>query len=236
VQNIGAYGQEVGEVLTGLVATDLRDGRSREFTVDECALGYRRSRFKEEEAGRWMITSIRLRLEPGGVPSVRYAELVRALEADAAPDLARVREAVLQLRRGKSMVYEPTDPNHRSAGSFFTNPILPVSQLDALQARTDEEIPRWPAGPDRVKVPAAWLIERAGFARGHVRGGAGLSTRHVLALINRGGATAAELLTLAREVRDGVLDRFAIRLRPEPVPLGFEPDEIADLWGDQATE
>jgi UDP-N-acetylmuramate dehydrogenase len=233
VQNIGAYGQEVGEVLTGLSATDLATGQSRDFSVDECALGYRHSRFKGEEAGRWVITSIRLRLHPGAPPALRYEELRERLASESGAGLDRVRDAVLDLRRGKSMVYDPADPNHRSAGSFFTNPVVDRPVLERIG---DTSMPRWPVDGDRVKIPAAWLIERSGFAKGHRRGAAGLSTRHVLALINRGGATAADLLALAREVRDAVLDRFGIRLRPEPVPLGFEPGEIDDLWGSQDVE
>lgn len=233
VQNIGAYGQEVGEVLTGLSATDLATGRNHDFSVDECDLGYRHSRFKGQEAGRWMITSIRLRLHPGGAPTLRYEELRNRLAREPGTSLDRVREVVLDLRRGKSMVYDPADPNHRSAGSFFTNPVVDRPVLERIG---DAAMPRWPVDADRVKVPAAWLIERSGFAKGHQRGPAGLSTHHVLALINRGGATAADLLALAREVRDAVLDRFGIRLRPEPVPLGFEPGEVDDLWGSQGAE
>lgn len=231
VQNVGAYGQEVGEVLIGLSATDLRTGQQREFTTAECELGYRRSRFKAEEAGRWVITSIRMRLTPGGAPAIRYRELEKALADQPEPDLQQVRQAVLALRRGKSMVYDAVDPNHRSAGSFFTNPILASEDIERLGERS--KVPQWIQDDGRVKVPAAWLIEEAGFSKGHQRGAAGLSTRHVLALVNRGGATAEDLLGLAREVRDRVLDRFGIRLRPEPVPLGFEPGEVDDLWGNQ---
>lgn len=234
VQNIGAYGQEVGEVLTGLSATDLTTGAAREFTREECGLGYRRSRFKVEEAGRWMITSIRLKLTPGGAPTVRYAELENALADSPAPSLHEVREAVLAIRRSKSMVYDPQDPNHRSAGSFFTNPVILEAEVQRIARAVDAEVPHWPAGESRVKVPAAWLIERSGYSKGHARGAAGLSSNHVLALINRGGASAEDLLALAREIRDRVLDRFGVRLRPEPVPLGFEPGEVDDLWGAQA--
>lgn len=233
VQNIGAYGQEIGEVLAGLSATDLRSGTTRDFTAAECALGYRRSRFKDEEAGRWMITSVRLRLTPGGAAAIRYAELEKALADLPDPGLQQVRDAVLRLRRGKSMVYDSTDANHRSAGSFFTNPILEEAEYLRIAGTADEDIPHWPAGEGKVKLPAAWLIERSGFSKGHTRGSAGLSSRHVLALINRGGATAEDLLGLAREVRDRVQDQFGVRLRPEPVPLGFEPGEVDDLWGAQ---
>jgi UDP-N-acetylmuramate dehydrogenase len=179
-----------------------------------------------------MITSIRMKLAPGGDPAIRYAELERALANETEVNLGQVRDAVLELRRGKSMVYDPQDPNHRSAGSFFTNPVVARPEFERITGV--EDIPHWPAEGGRVKLPAAWLIERSGFAKGHERGAAGLSSRHVLALINRGGATATDLLALAREVRDRVEDHFGIRLRPEPVPLGFEPGEVDDLWFDQA--
>jgi UDP-N-acetylmuramate dehydrogenase len=156
---------------------------------------------------------------------IRYAELARALgvaEGEAAP-LARVRETVIALRRGKGMVLDPNDPDTRSAGSFFVNPTMDAKDYDALAARAGERVPRFEeSGTGRVKVPAAWLIERAGFSKGTTRGRAAISTKHALALTNRGCATAKEVVALAREVRDGVEARFGVRLTPEPVLVGCE--------------
>lgn len=233
VQNIGAYGQEVAPVLEAIEATELATGRSRSFGAGECGFGYRRSRFKEEEAGRWFITRLQLRLRPGGPATLAYRELVEALSDTPSPSLARVREEVLRLRRSKSMVYDPADPNHRSAGSFFTNPVVGPAELESLRRRVDGEVPHWPV-EGGVKLAAAWLIQHAGFEKGYHEGNVGLSSNHVLALVNRGGARAADLLALATRVRDGVLDHFGVRLRPEPVPLGFDPAETEDLWGTQA--
>jgi UDP-N-acetylmuramate dehydrogenase len=235
VQNIGAYGQELSGVLESVEAVDLASGRTHSFSAVECAFGYRRSRFKEEEAGRWFITRIRLRLRPGGTPTLGYRELVEALGTETDPPLERVRQEVLRLRRSKSMVYDPSDANHRSAGSFFTNPVVSAEIAAEVENRAGAPVPAWPVEDGRMKLAAAWLIERAGFGKGHRQGRVGLSTRHVLALVNLGGATTVELLDLARSVRDAVAERFGIRLRPEPVPLGFEPAEIDDLWGTQAS-
>jgi UDP-N-acetylmuramate dehydrogenase len=229
VQNIGAYGQEVGDVLEEVEAVDLADGGLHTFSAAECGLGYRRSRFKEGEAGRWAITSIRLRLRPGGAPTAAYRELQDRL-AGVEPDLERVRAEVLSLRRSKSMVHDPADPNRRSAGSFFTNPVVDTGTAEEIAARVGGPMPSWPVDGDRIKLAAAWLIQNAGFEKGLRRGGVGLSSKHVLALVHHGNGTTAELLALAREIRDAVLDRFGVRLRPEPVPLGFRTEEISDLW------
>lgn len=234
VQNIGAYGQEVSGVLRSVHATDLRTGVEREFDSAACDFGYRRSRFKFEEAGRWFITRLNLRLAPSGNPDLRYRELIDALAGDEQPTLSRVRDEVLRLRRSKSMVYDPADPNRRSAGSFFTNPVVDTGRAEEIASGIDGPVPGWPAPEGGVKLAAAWLIQQAGFAKGHREGPVGLSSRHVLALVNHGDARASDLLAFATRVRDRVLERFGIRLRPEPVPLGFEPEEIADLWGDQA--
>jgi UDP-N-acetylmuramate dehydrogenase len=234
VQNIGAYGQEVAEVLRTVRATDLRTGEDRVFEAADCDFDYRRSRFKDDEAGRWFITHICLHLRPNGAATLAYRELANAFNEDPSPSLARVREEVLRLRRSKSMVYDPADENHRSAGSFFTNPVVAEATAADVASRTDRTMPRWPAPGGAVKLAAAWLIQQSGLEKGFRQGPVGLSSRHVLALVNHGGARARDLLALATTVRDRVLDEFGVRLRPEPVPLGFTPDEIADLWGDQA--
>lgn len=236
IQNIGAYGQEVADAVDTVHAFDLRDGHSVDLSAHDCQFGYRDSRFKREWTDRYVVTGLTLQLTKDGPPTVAYAELERRLdEAGAARSLAVVRDTVLAIRRAKSMVYDPSDENRRSAGSFFTNPIVDDATLHSVAAIAhakdpEHEMPRWAIAPGRTKIPAAWLIEHSGFARGFTQGAAGLSTRHVLALVNRGEATAQELLDLARAVRDGVLDTFGVRLRPEPLPLGFEAGEVDDLW------
>ena len=235
VQNIGAYGQEVAETLITVRATDLQNGEEREFDAAECDFAYRRSRFKDEESGRWFITQISLRLHPEGEATLAYRELANAFSEDSNPSLADVRDEVLRLRRSKSMVYDPSDENHRSAGSFFANPVVDATTAEDVAGRVKRNMPRWPTPDGNVKIAAAWLIQQSGLEKGFRQGPVGLSSRHVLALVNHGGARAEDLLTLATTVRDRVFDRFGIRLRPEPVPLGFTPDETVDLWGDQPT-
>jgi len=234
IQNVGAYGQEVGETVSSIEALDLQTGRRERLTSAEGGLGYRDSRFKSADKGRFIVLRVTYALRPGGPPAVRYAELARSLEERAlgAPSLAQVRETVIGLRRRKSMVLDPDDPNARSVGSFFTNPIVPAAVADDLETalrrdgvlREGERPPRFPAGEGRVKLSAAWLIERSGLAKGHQRGKVGLSTRHTLAIVNRGGATAADVVALAREVRARVQDRFGVTLVPEPVFVNVSLD------------
>lgn len=246
IQNIGAYGQEVGEVIASVHAIDRGSGALVDIDHRDCAFGYRDSAFKRAWSGRFAIVGVTFDLQRGGAASVRYAELERYLRevgAGSSPSLVDVRRAVLELRRRKSMLVEPEDENARSAGSFFVNPTLDEASWMEARARIEaanvlapgESIPQFPAGPGRVKIPAAWLIERAGFAKGTHDGAVGLSTRHTLAIVNRGGASADEILRFARRIRDVVLDRFGVRLVPEPVMLGFRNDEIGDLVDRVAT-
>ncbi len=218
IQNVGAYGQDVRQTVARVVAYDLTSDEPHEFTNEECRFGYRESRFKLDDRGRYVVLSVAYQLVPGGEPAIRYPELERQLAGNVRPSLADVRDAVLAIRRRKSMVLDPDDPDTRSAGSFFMNPIVPVEVADAIDL---PDAPRYPA-PDGVKLSAAWLIERAGFARGYRRGNAGLSSKHALAIVNRGGATAAEVAALAREIRDLVRERFGVTLAPEPVFVGIE--------------
>ena len=217
IQNVGAYGQEVAQTLARVRALDRTTGDVVELGPADCGFGYRDSVFKR--TGRYVVLSVAFALEHSrlGAP-VRYAELARALGVevgDRAP-LADVRSAVLELRRGKGMVLDPADHDTWSAGSFFTNPVLPAEDADRLPA----DAPRWPERDGRVKTSAAWLIERAGFGKGYGVGPARVSTKHTLALTNRGGATTAELLTLAREIRAGVRAAFGVELVNEPVIVG----------------
>lgn len=219
VQNVGAYGQDVAQTVMSVRAYDRETDQVR--TLRDCGFAYRWSRFKAE-APRWVVLSVTYRLADSGQSRpVRYDELARALgiaTGGTAP-LADVRDAVLSLRRGKGMVLDPADPDTRSAGSFFINPILDAAQLAALQA-LGAEPPSYPEADGRVKVPAAWLIERAGFAKGHFDGPVGISSKHTLALINRGGARTEDLLCVARAIRDGVRATFGVDLVPEPVLVG----------------
>ena len=221
IQNVGAYGQEVAETIAVVRVYD----RERDAVVDlpreACGFGYRSSRFKGSD--RWVVLSVTFELEESGLSMpIRYAELARTLGVPVggrAP-LADVREAVLALRRGKGMVVDPDDPDSVSAGSFFTNPVVALDVADEIERRAGARPPTWPQPDGTVKTSAAWLIERAGFARGYGNGRAGISTKHTLALINRGDATCAELVALAREIADGVRERFGVELVPEPVFVG----------------
>jgi UDP-N-acetylmuramate dehydrogenase len=237
VQNVGAYGQELSDVIRSVQCIDLADGSDRSFSSDECGFAYRDSRFKNEWRGRFLITAVEVKLRPQGQPQVSYRELAESFcSEDTPPTLATVAARVRQLRRAKGMLLDGSSSDLCSAGSFFTNPIVPNDTLPALRDRVaaaDRDpsgIPEWAVDELHTKISAAWLIQASGLQKGYRVGRVGLSPHHVLALVNHGGATAAELLALAREVRDRVQDHFELRLRPEPVPLGFSPDELGDLW------
>jgi len=218
IQNVGAYGQDMSEVITGVTVFDRLADEVFPLSAAECEFAYRGSRFKHND--RWVVLSVGLRLarSPLSTP-IRYTELARRLgvePGDHVP-LGQAREAVLALRRGKGMVLDPEDPDTRSVGSFFVNPVLSASAYQMFLAKADGRAPSsWPEADGKVKVSAAWLIENAGFRKGYARGGAAISGKHTLALTNRGGRTE-DLLGLAREVRDGVHDKFGVSLRPEPV-------------------
>jgi UDP-N-acetylmuramate dehydrogenase len=240
IQNVGAYGQEVAEAIVEVRAIDRATGAAFAFNRARCGFGYRDSVFKRQDRDRYVITAVTFALRPGGPSAVRYPELRRALgDSSTAPPLSEVREAVLALRRSKSMVLDPGDENSRSAGSFFMNPTLTAEAFAAARARIEaagglgpgEALPAYPAGGGRMKLAAGWLIERAGFAKGTRHGRAGISTRHALALVNRGGATAGEILELAGRVRRGVLERFGVALAPEPDLVGFTAEELAESFG-----
>lgn len=217
IQNVGAYGQEVGDTLARVRTYDRERQAVRTFFHSDCKLGYRTSLFKG--SSRWVVLDVTFQLLLGSLGQpIRYPELARKLGVEVgqrAPS-RDVREAVLALRRGKGMVLDDSDHDTWSAGSFFTNPLLDP----AVAAGLPPEAPRWVQPDGTVKTSAAWLIERAGFHRGHGAGPARISTRHTLALTNRGGATTADVLALAREVRDGVQSRFGVSLVPEPTFVG----------------
>lgn len=224
IQNVGAYGQEVAETITRVRCIDRQDLSVVERSAAECGFAYRHSEFKENP-GRYIVTHVHFRLTPGGAPARRYGELLRATNEDAS--LSEVRDTIVALRRRKSMVLDDADPNSRSAGSFFTNPIVDAAQAEAIidrcaDAGIDEaDIPRWPdATSARTKFAAAWLIEKAGFARGTRREHVGQSSVHALALVHFGGGSTRELLAFAQEIQEAVHQRFGVHLEREPRILG----------------
>ena len=223
VQNVGAYGQEVATVFESLTAYDRQSEAVRTLHAGDCAFSYRMSRFKGSDAGRFVICDVTLRLR-SGAPTVTYPDIVRHLAGSgvAAPDVRSVRSAVLDVRRSKGMVIDPSDPDTRSVGSFFMNPVVEVRDRDRVAHAAGAPPPSFQAGEGRVKLSAAWLIERTGFRRGDGDGSIGISTKHTLALVNRGGATADDMLRFASRIKRGVLERFAVNLRPEPVFVGFD--------------
>lgn len=230
IQNVGAYGQEVAQTIERVRVRDRRSLEEAVLGPFELGFGYRRSALRDEP-DRFVVLAVSFRLRVAGAALVSYPELERSLAASRhQPSLADVREAVLELRRGKSMVLDPVDPNRRSAGSFFVNPVLSRAELGSLRERVAAAgigggVPSFAAGDDRCKVPAAWLIEQAGFSRGFASGRVGISTRHTLALVNLGGGSAAELVALARRIRGRVDELFGVRLRPELAFLGFPPGD-----------
>ncbi|MFB1043040.1 UDP-N-acetylmuramate dehydrogenase [Streptomyces chrestomyceticus] len=229
IQNVGAYGQEVSSTITEVVAYDRTAGETVTLSNAECAFSYRHSRFKEHP-GRFVVLRVRFALEDAGGLSapVKYAETARTLGVEAGDRVpaADARETVLKLRAGKGMVLDPEDHDTWSAGSFFTNPVLTEAQYADFLTRVHERLgadvtpPAFPAGEGRVKTSAAWLIDRAGFTKGYGDGPARISTKHTLALTNRGEATTEDLLALAREVREGVRAAFGVTLVNEPVTVG----------------
>jgi len=226
IQNVGAYGQDVSETIAAVIAFDTVRKTPVTFSNEECGFGYRSSRFKGQDRHRYVILAVEYRLTPGGAPSLRYPDVQRRLaeRGVSAPTLRDVREAVIEVRRLKSMVLDPGDPNAKSVGSFFMNPIVSEKTSAAVRQRALERnapgadaMPQWKVPGGGVKLSAAWLIERAGFKRGYERGRAAISEHHTLALVNRGGASAREVIALAREIRDGVREAFGVSLVPEPV-------------------
>jgi UDP-N-acetylmuramate dehydrogenase len=227
IQNVGAYGQEVSQTIASVRTYDRQAGAVVDLAPAECGFAYRASALRH--ADRHVVLGVRFVLERSAdARPVRYAELARALAVAPGdrPPSSAVREAVLALRRAKGMVIDPDDPDSISAGSFFVNPILPAERFGELEQRSSQRLgegvrpPAWPEGDGQIKTSAAWLIEHAGFHRGYGNGRVGISHKHTLAIVNRGGASANELIALARELRDGVQASFGVTLRPEPTLIG----------------
>jgi UDP-N-acetylmuramate dehydrogenase len=236
IQNVGAYGQEIADCVITVRVLDRATRRVEVLDNAACRFTYRNSMFKSEQRHRYVILAVTLALTPNGEPRVHYPEIVRelSLRGGDPKSLADVRAVVLAVRRSKSMVIDSADPNRRSVGSFFVNPMVSVEQADDVEARARaaafeaQPMPRYPVG-ERVKLSAAWLIERAGFPKGTTDGAVGISTRHALAVVNRGGATAAEILSFAKRVREAVIERFGVALTAEPVLIGFSEEDASSL-------
>jgi UDP-N-acetylmuramate dehydrogenase len=225
VQNVGAYGQEVSETIESVQVFDLKDAQVRELCNEACGFSYRSSIFNTSERGRFVILSVTYALTPGGEPLISYADLKNHFAGrETPPNLAETREAVRHIRSRKGMLILAGDPDCQSAGSFFKNPVLSEAQHADLQARAAVKgltLPSYPALEKRRKVSAAWLVEKSGFARGYGFGHVSISSKHALALVNRGGATAAEVLTLKEDIQERVEEIWGVWLEPEPVMVGF---------------
>ena len=224
VQNVGAYGQEVAETIISVRAFDRAVDGFVELDREACKFRYRKSLFNTDEPDRYIVTGVVFRLHPFGQAQVTYGDVKRYFtESTENADLKTVAAAVRKIRRGKGMLIVEGDPDCRSAGSFFKNPVIEAGRLTKVAAAasvTEDGVPHWPAAEGMVKLSAAWLIERAGFPKGFRDGAAGISSRHTLALINRGGATAKDIETLQDRIQAGVRDRFGVGLEREPVKLG----------------
>jgi UDP-N-acetylmuramate dehydrogenase len=225
VQNVGAYGQEVSDTITSVQVLDLRDGQVRELCNQACEFSYRSSIFNTGDRGRFIVLRVNFALTPGGKPHIEYADLKRHFAGrETSPNLAETREAVRHIRALKGMLIVPGDPDCLSAGSFFKNPVLAQSQHEDLKKRAAARglsVPTYPALEKQKKVSAAWLVEHSGFARGYGLGRAGISSKHALAIVNRGGASAADVLALADQIQQRVQEIWGVCLEPEPVMVSF---------------
>jgi UDP-N-acetylmuramate dehydrogenase len=219
VQNVGAYGQDVSATIRTVRVIDRAARTARTMENAECRFAYRTSRFKHDDAGRFIVTGVEFVLATNGAPTITYADVIKyfADAGEATPSLQQVREAIIEIRSRKGMVIRDGNPANNSVGSFFVNPVISRTHF-----ATVGDAPHYPLGDDRVKVPAAWLIEKAGFGKGYVAGPAGISPFQAQGIINRGGATAADIVRLAMEIKRAVWDKFGIALVPEPVFVGFE--------------
>ena len=224
VQNVGAYGQEVSNTIESVEVFDLKDSQVRELCAEACGFAYRSSIFNTTERGRFIILRVVYALTPGGEPHLEYADLKRHFEGrETPPNLAETREAVRHIRARKGMLIVEGDPDSRSAGSFFKNPVLSEERHRDLDQRASAKrlvLPSYPALERQRKVSAAWLVEHSGFARGYTFGNVGISSKHVLALVNRGGATASDVLALKNQIQQRVEEIWGVRLEPEPVFVG----------------
>jgi len=229
IQNVGAYGQEVSETIESVRAFDRSAGCIRDVPARDCGFGYRASRFNTADRDRFVVLGVTFQLREDGRVNITYPDLASRFPAGTMPCVDEVRRAVMEIRAAKAMLLDPAVPDSRSAGSFFRNPVLSLESFAELENRAastgrlepGEVIPRYPADGGRLKVPAAWLIERAGFRKGQRQGRVGISNRHTLALVNLGGATSDEIIAMMKQIQTGVELIFGLRLQPEPVFVGF---------------
>ena len=230
IQNVGAYGQEVANVIEHGVAFDCSRSELTELSPAECGFSYRMSRFKADDAGRFIVCGVSFRLTQG-TPVPGYPELITELErrGQASPRPIDVRDAVLTIRRRKGMVLDDSDPDTRSVGSFFMNPVVTLDDRDRIATLVDDRVPSFAMTESRVKIPAAWLIERSGMRKRHNERAVGLSTKHPLAIVNRGGATSNDVLRFAVQVKRAVIDWCGVWLRPEPVFVGLDGNEDVEF-------
>ncbi|HMF53181.1 MAG TPA: UDP-N-acetylmuramate dehydrogenase [Edaphobacter sp.] len=222
VQNVGAYGQEVSETIASVRALDLETNRFVDLSNAECGFAYRRSLFNTTDRGRYIVTAVTFRFDFARKPRLTYADLTRHF-GDTQPTPLEIYHAVREIRHGKGMLIVEGEPDSRSAGSFFKNPIVDRGAFDRIALTLNlapDKIPNWPAEDNRIKLPAAWLLERAGFVKGYAMGNAGISSRHTLALINRGNASGDEIFTLRDAIQQKVKALFGVQLEQEPVQLG----------------
>jgi UDP-N-acetylmuramate dehydrogenase len=229
IQNVGAYGQEMRETIESVDTFDRERRTFATLTSAECRFSYRMSRFKREDADRFVVCGVTFRLRPAA-GRVAYPDVQEHLSRAGIenPTVLDVRESVIAIRRRKGMVVDAGDPDSRSVGSFFMNPVVSATVRDDVGVRAAADPPSFQMPDGSVKIPAAWLIERAGFARGFVDGAVAISSKHPLALVNRGSATAADVLRLATSIKRRVMDLFGVALRPEPVFVGFDGNELVE--------
>ena len=228
VQNVGAYGQEVADSITSVRVFDLKQNGIREMANPDLGFTYRTSIFNTAQRGCYIVLRVTYALTPSGAPHIEYADLKKFFSGKKSPSLGETRDAVRHIRHTKAMLIVPDDPDCRSAGSFFKNPIVSAAQYAevfeiAKRLRIQSEVPKFPASNGQVKLSAAWLVEQSGFRKGFSRGSVGISSKHSLAIVNRGGATAQDIVALKSDVQHHVAEQFGIKLQPEPVFVGFEP-------------
>jgi len=225
VQNVGAYGQEVSETIDSVLTLDLKDGQIRELCLPACGFSYRTSIFNSSERGRYIILRVTYALEPGRDPHIAYADLKKYFAGwSQKPSLSQTRDAVRKIRASKGMLIAAGDADCRSAGSFFKNPVLSAEQYAELTARATAknlQIPSYPALEAQRKVSAAWLVEHSGFSKGFSSGAVGISRKHALAIVNHGGANAADVVAFQQGIRQRVEEIWDVKLEPEPVFVGF---------------
>jgi UDP-N-acetylmuramate dehydrogenase len=227
VQNVGAYGQEVSETITHLRALKIATGELIHMSNRDCGFSYRSSIFNTTHRSEYVVLAVSYRLQRNGEPKIEYADLKKFFTANPdRPTLQQVRDAVRSIRQSKAMLLAEDDEDCRSAGSFFKNPIVSATETDRIQALAEKRVPgktlpRYPAGDGQVKLAAAWLVEQSGFHKGYSLGPVGISRKHTLAIVNRGGAKAKDILALKDEIEKKVFDIWGVRLHPEPVFVGF---------------